>query len=86
MKVRVKKLGKDDAKWWVNVHYEYEVLEGPYPSRTHKSEFTIFVNDDHPRVHLYERGSNALGGPGSEWEFVEQDNCDDAYDRAMGVL
>ena len=91
MKAIVKKLGKGIPRRWVDIHYEYEVIDGPFPCflpgcEEVNSAFYIFVNDDHPHVQVYQHHSAALGGDGAEWELIDDDDCNDAYDRAMGVL
>ena len=91
MKARVKKLGTScPTVSWIRLDHEYEVVGGPYPCKVgsafkHKAHFAIFVDDQRPEFGLHQLNSRALGGNGSEWELID-DDCNDAYDRAMGIL
>ena len=91
MKARVKKHGPRCVTLaWFAIGMDYRVVQPPVVRTDGKIEFRIWMGKASPDTLCVQYWCYHLGGQGSEWEFVDDDDATqddyDDYDRAMGVL
>ena len=86
MKARIKKLGKLTHHDWTVVGATFDVDHViPGNGSGLKTAFYAHVPSNENPAYCLLHDCSFLGGNGSEWELID-DDTQDAYDRAMGVL